>query len=426
MKQFQPQRFARFSARNFWFFAIGAFCLSGALSTNAGAEPQQESGQTAPPSFVNASLQKAGNSAVGFSFGVDSTYVSGQGPTLSQTELITSLNPRLFARFRKEQSSLQVNFGYGYRIYNRQGGTSESQSGTVDFERRLTRRATLRVMNTFNRANNDYSSLLDLNLVGAFQPGFDQRFDVQRQRVTQNLATVSLDYQTGVRHRFSVAGGHDTFRYSNFTDGNTQGFRVEFRNSLRINKWFAFDNGYSTYLNRSATLRGVDIHRLQVGGLEYHPRRDSGFGVTAGGGIETTRMPGGHRTTANIEASVSKRSRFTLLSLGYHRGFSNAAGNIGVIEGHTGSLSYLQWISPKINFRAQSTYSRAESLPGSPLKYVSANGQLGVAVQEHVLLTANYWYVSQRLSSVPAVFPSMHRYTASLGIEYYLSSLTGP
>jgi hypothetical protein len=167
----------------------------------------------------------------------------------------------------------------------------------------------------------------------------------------------------------------------------------------------------------------INSHRLQVGGLEFRSR--GGWKLSLGGGVEYAPIDG-TRTREGFQSGISKSSKSTQLSLVYHRGFSVAVGEAAALRGHDINLSFNQLLSPRLNLQMSSQYNHSSSQPNSTLAYLTGRAQLGVVLHPHMMLSADYWYVSQRIANPAVGVPAVHRYTVSMGLQLFSSTLGTP
>ena len=141
-----------------------------------------------------------------------------------------------------------------------------------------------------------------------------------------------------------------------------------------------------------------------------------------GAGVDVTRYQGVYGT-GSIDGGISYNSNSTTISVAYHRGFSAMVGVPGVVQGHSVTASLSQLYGRRINTLLAADYTRGSSLTSS-IEYVSGSAELRIALQNHLMLSTNYWLVSQKVpSNVALGFPGVNRYKVSAGVHYYLPSL---
>src|SRR2546426_6023230 len=367
-------------------------------------------------------------SPIGFSLGMYELYA----PNLSDSRLgdkspvFTMLKPRLFASAKARRAQFQFDYAFGYKRYNRRSEIHSSDHSTeMNFAYRLSRNGSLQISDTFRSAFNDYGALPISTAPTLYQPSFAQDLYMPRERTTTNSLVTGVNYRAGKRTDLTVFGSYDMWRYSASTSNNAQGFQIGIRGSHQINKWLFLNSGYSHYLNKvDPRFEMASIHRLQVGGLKFKPRRS--VEIYFSGGLDATRFQGSQRGAASFQAGLSRTSGASSISLIYYRGFSNAVGPQATLKGDLVSASLSQWFSRRVNLQINSGYTRGASLNrNSKLGYLSGNAEVQVAVQSHVMFNVQSSYVSQRGINLPSASPVLSRYTVSTGFQIFFSSLDG-
>ena len=431
----------------FPFATILAICLA-AMACSESAAMQLADG-TVPASDSDAAQTETNNSTpkgnatshssitkafldtmrtpVGFSMGFFELYAPNLlGSQGDSSATYTMMRPRLFASTRTKRSEFQLDYSFGYRQYNRHREVhSDEQSASLSYSYQLSRNSFLRISDEFRSTFNDLSFLSVSASPVLYQPSFTQALYLPRQRSTTNSVQSSLTYRAGKRSNVTLFTSYDLWHYGDATFGDSRGVQAGIRGDFQINKWLFLASSYSHYLNKlPGAFQATQIHRLQVGGFKFKPRRTVEFYVS--GGVDSTRFRDRQRTTASYEAGISKQSGATLLSLVYHRGLSIAIGPDGTLNGHTVSASLSQWLSHRVNIQTTSAYTRGTSFSkGTRLDYLGSNAELEVVLQRHLLYSVQYSYVSQRGTGLPETNLQLARYTVTTGFQLVLPSLGG-
>jgi hypothetical protein len=407
--------------------ALWMLGLSG-LPAMATSEPQavSDTPELAPGSFAHVAMKNM-RSAVGMSFGVFESYSStvNVADTSSIRALrFSSLQPTLYLRNRREKSDLDIMYSFGFGVYQGERRVSAaSHAATLGFSRRLSRRITLGLTDTMSSGLNDYGVSIGPRPLPNDASRFVQDFDVRRQRITQNSAGATLSFKLSSKSDLSFSGGHEIWRYSSGQISGSEGFLVGVKSAYRVNKWLYLNNSYFTYINKvSERGQASNIHRLELGGLEFHPTRTVQIYVS--GGAEATTYTGRRQIGGSARAGIAKRSKSTLLDLGYSRGFSGAVGTADVFSTHDVAASYTQWLTRRFSFRVQSRYSTGSSRSGGVLDYVLGTAEVAFATTNHSVLSLEYSYLSQQLSNVAVGSPRSNRYWARAGFQVFLPSLS--
>jgi hypothetical protein len=367
-------------------------------------------------------------SPIGFSLGMYELYT----PNFSDSRLgdkspvFTMLKPRLFANVKTKRTQFQFDYAFGYKRYNRRSEIhSSDHSAKLDFDYRLSRNASLQISDTFRSAFNDYGALPTSTAPTLYQPSFAQDLYMPNERTSTNSLVTGMNLRPGKRTNVTVFGSYDMWRYSASSSDNAQGFQIGIRGDHQINKWLFLNSGYSHYLNKvNPRFEVASIHRLQVGGLKFKPRRT--VEIYFSGGVDATRFQGSQRGAASFQAGLSRTSAASSISAIYYRGFSNAVGPQATLKGDLVSASVSQWFSRRVNLQVNSGYTRGASLNrNSKLEYISGNAQVQIAVQSHMTFDVQGSYVSQRGVNLPSESPVLSRYTISAGFQIFFSSLDG-
>jgi len=418
----------------FWLHTLlglgAAFGLSYVSVSPALAEPQfvpqqADFANVAPASFSNVALNNMRGS-VGFSFAFLESYASNVKMTdgmAGQAPRLTSIQPSLLLRERGERSNLSFIYSFGLGKYNGGWeGSTLSHLATLDFSRKLSRKASFELTNRFSSTINDYGTSFSPTPLANGASTILQDVDVNRQRITQESLIASLQYQLGRKGRLTGFGGYNLWRFGGGDVADSHRFEVGIRSEQQINKWLFLDNSYTTSISEVTTgPSAAKTHRLQVGGLTFRPRR--GVELSMGGGAEMTTHDNKREFGSSAQAGVSKQSKSTLLSIVYNRGFSGAVGTTDIFTTNNISASYTQWLSRRVTLSVSSRYSVGSSKSGASLEYVLGTAGLGFAVTDHSLVSADYSYLSQELSKLNIGSPRSNRYWARLSFQYSLPSL---
>jgi hypothetical protein len=385
----------------------------------------KKSSETAPNSFVENFLRNIKN-GVGMSVGVTETYVpqffatAGDGP---KSTTYMTLSPHLFFGYQRSRSEFLFDYSFGYRKYNTQSlPGSSTQSAGLLYRYRASPNVTLTLSDQFRSAVNDNGFSIGSTLTSLSPVNFDQLLYVPRQRLSTQELRGEVDMRVGKRTNIGVFGTYGFWRYHDTAVQDTHSGEIGVRGSHQINKWLSVDNSFSHYLGGPTNANGLNIQRLQVGGLSFRSAREMVLSV--GGGVETANSHG-RQTTARALVSLTKNSRSTSGTITYHRGFSLAIGAGSLIEGDNISVAVTQWIGRRMNLKMSGLYTRGTSVADARLDAVSGDASFEMSFGNHVLFTGQYGYLSQRSASLSSLIPNASRSTATVGLQYFLSSLRG-
>jgi hypothetical protein len=232
-----------------------------------------------------------------------------------------------------------------------------------------------------------------------------------------------LDQQLGKRASLNISSSHHFVRYSTDEHGDSHAAQAGVGGEYQLNKWLFLSVRYSTYLNTiNERYRTATIQRIQVGGIRVKTRR--GLEIFSSAEVEYSKYLGVSATRASFQGGFSKTLGSTALSLAYHRGLSTAVGWRTTMDGDHVVASLGQPLSRRVFLRADSAYTRGGAIVGDArLKALSTTVTLEVAIQRHLLLSTNYWYIDQQANGLPSSHSNIRRYAATIGLQYFLPSL---
>jgi hypothetical protein len=365
---------------------------------------------------------------VGFSLGAYGAYDSNAIVSSSgQPEALKSawLTPSLFANSIKRHSQIAFNYTFQARAYSGFSQlNSSSHTATLNFTEALSPKLSITLAEVFSSALNTNRTFLAPTVSGAYDLNAAQDLDVPSQRVTRNSITASASYAMSHRNSISVFSNFDYWRYTDQNLGDPYDVLVGVHSGFQINKWLYLDNSYSHYLNlgnNPVGARDSQIHHLQVGGLRLHRAR-KGWEAYVSGGADISTSGGTPIPIPSMQGGVSKNWKSGQLSVTYSRGFWIAVGPGTALQGDTTNLSFNQSFR-RVNLTAGSIYRRGTGPGGSRADFLSPTAQLGFAVQRHLMLTADYSYVSQRVANISPDLQNANRYRLGVGINCFLPPL---
>ena len=424
----------------FWLmkttFVVWLCCLAGTVNALSQTipEPQEttsDTKETREQVLRDASLAERALAAmrapIGFSFGVMELSAPNFSAPVSTSKSLTftMVQPRVFSTLNTGRTHFQFDYTFGFRRSNQHKDIRASEHAAgIRFDYQLSRNLSLQLADNFRSAIDDYGTFLRSSLPAVYDPSFSQPLYALHSRMTTNSLITSLNYHASKRSNISVISSYDRWRFSNSSFGAVQGVQAGVRSEYQVNKWLFLQNSYFHYLNQvDPRFQAGSIQRLQVGGLNFVLRRNLQLSIA--GGADHTRYQEGRRTGASLEAGLSKTSRSARVNLHYYRGFYRAVGPQALMGGDMFSASYGQWLSRRVSVNLDSAYNRGAALSGgSKLQYLSASAEVQVALQRHVMWTAQFWYISQRGSLVPAGY-NVGRMTGSTGLYFFLPPIGG-
>lgn len=383
---------------------------------------------TASPNSLADGYLRTMRDRWGFSLGLGQFYTSDLTISTKEKEAatFTSLQSRIFAKpIQSSRSELWLNYGLGYRAYNRgKEPNNFEHSGTASLNYRLSTKNSIHVSDVFSSVFNE-DGFSDNSLTPApYEPDFAQQIHLGRERLTTNSLVVGLERRLSRRSNIDVFSNYEFWRNGNTKLRDTHSVQTGMAIQYQIKKWLILNSAYTDYLttvNDASGESSVSIHRLRVGELRFRFRRT--VELSFGPEVESTRHMGIWRTAAGFQSVVSKKSESTWLSLLYHRGFSTAVGPGAIFDGDYVTALFNRWLSRRINFQLSSIYIRGSSFEDSSLRYITARAGLGIAVQDHTLVSVHYSYLSQHTTNLPVNALNVSRYTVATALQYSLPSL---
>jgi hypothetical protein len=383
---------------------------------------------TAPNSFVDNFLRNI-RRGMGFSVGISEAYVPEFIVTQegTQSTTFTTLTPRVFFGIENTRSAFRMDYSFGYQQYSRENiPRSSTHSAFLTYRYRVSSRVNFNVNNEFRSAVNDLGLTLGSSLGSApsgLNSNFDQLLYVPRRRISSDVVGAGVDVRASKRLNLGVFASYSFWRYHEAVPGTTNAGQIGIQAGYQLNKWLVFNNSFSQYLNDVGN-NAANIQRLQAGGLSFRSVGNVEFSF--GGGLESATTLGRRETTGSGSVTLTKTSASTALSLAYHRGFSPVVGVTttgSVLAGNNVSASVTQWLHKRMNLKLTALYTSGRSFDTAKLEAVSGEASFEVAFGNNVLLSGQYYYLSQKNAGLSTLAPTISRPSASIGLQYFVSSL---
>jgi hypothetical protein len=366
---------------------------------------------------------------IGFSVSAFESYTPNAfGPSTEHKAItLASILPEVHANFQKK--GLDFRIGYG-AVFNRYGKDLSqlnriSQTGTATFGYSVSRRKTrLQVTDFLSSFYNDPASFPGSTTNSSYRLDSAPQIYIDRRRETRNQATIGLSQALTRKSGIGVTLTHDTFRYSGSDLQPPQLLAMSVFADYQINKWMHFNLQYSHYLNHlGQELRNSNVENLQIAGFVF--KLGKGWQLSSSGGIESTKAQASRSIVGGGQVEIGKSSSTTSFGANYHRGYSSVFPVSSVWYGDTANLHLVQWLSSRVSIHANSSYFSGSLLTdASVISTVSGSGGLDIALQKNLIVSANYFVVSQKLVNVSVGDSSLHRNTVSVGLQYYLPGVS--
>jgi hypothetical protein len=419
---------------------IGGVMLIFAMAVMAAA---QESSQQDPPEKAKPKTDSEPRGArslledafgnmrhrFGFSVGAFGFYQSNLYVTSvnKQNTWVASINPGIYANFGGRKSQLHLNYGAGYQIYRGKVGLNELEhGGNAGYSYQLSRNASLNVSDRISSSPNGYGNFLFSALNPSFSaPSLLPELLVGRQRITRNNLDTRLAFGIG-KNRFGVFGGYTLYRFKESPDRNFDGFFVGGSYDRKLTRWLYFSNRYSTYLSGGdPLLRGIRIHQLRVGGLNF--KLGTAWELGFGGGVSLADTAGHYLLRENVSVSLAGTSTSHVFTLGYHRGFFSTVGVPGVFQSDLVNTSLGSRLTTRLNLQLSALYMRGFNYyvgkrTGGTLDYYTARGGLEFSLFQGLVSSAGFIYTDQRARDISGLPISMNRYAVYAGLQFVFPS----
>jgi hypothetical protein len=358
----------------------------------------------------------------GFTMGAYEAYttdISTGGRQQRQGSGITAFIPRAFVNFGKRKSKLHIDVGSGYRIYNRYRQLDGwDYYGAAQYSYRVSKRASFQLSDQLTSSYNDSGSFISLYSPPHYDYDFSNEMLVNRQRITRNSLTAAFDYEPNRRTQLSLFGGYNLYRYPQNDVVNVDGFELGGSLNFKITNWLYLTNEYSAYLNRvDKRFRDSRIHRLQLGGLDFHVGHS--WRIWIGGGANIANEDEGFHNGESISSGISYTSRRSAFSVTYQRGFTYAIGISTLLHSDMASARYGYRIKRWMSANLQSSYYRGSELSGSGvIDTLTGGGGLEFAIRQDLIASVNSYYQNQRTHDFSIQGLGLHRFGGYVGLQY--------
>jgi hypothetical protein len=337
---------------------------------------------------------------------------------------VTAFVPKTFLNLGRRRSQLHVDLSAGYRKYHDQSDLSSwDYYGNARYSYQVSRHTTLELSDQLTSSFNDSWSFISINAPINYRPSFSNEVMFNFQRITRNALSAEINTQIGRKVNLGIFGGYNTYKYSQSSLEDADAFQVGANFDLRLTRWLNLTNSYSVYLNQvSDRVRDAQIHRLQVGGLDFHLTRN--WRVWMGGGAEVSDEQGEKRVREDVNAGTEYGTDRSTISFTYQRGFTSGIGLsqllMSDIFGAYFGYRFTSWWSTNL----ESYYYRSEELDGSGLlETLSSGGGFQFAIRRDLIASVNGNYQTQKTHNFSIQGLDMHRFNAYVGLQYVWPSL---
>jgi hypothetical protein len=379
-------------------------------------------------SFADGFLRNS-KKHIGFSLSAFESYIPNDLSTSTgQTGgvAMTSFVPQIYTNFQKKQLAFRLNYGAVITRYNKDLSQFNrlSQTGSATFSYTVSHRNTrIQVTDYLNSFVNNPTSFLGSIPSTLYRLDGAPQIYVDGRRQTMNIGTISLNQAVTKKFGVSISESNEAFRYSG--SDYTYLFTVGAGMDYQINKWMRFNLNYSHNLNYVGNdLRNNNFEHLQIAGFSF--KLGKGWQLSSSGGVDSTKNGTDRFTTANGQASLIKTSRHTSAAVSYGRGYSTVFPSAGIWYGQTANLNVVQRLSSRMSVHMNSFYFRGSALGTYSLtSTVSGTAGLDFALQRNLIASTNYFLVSQKLGTPILTGTTLHQNTVSIGLQYYLPSVSG-
>ncbi len=371
--------------------------------------------------FIRDSRQHLGVSVSAFE-----TYIPDAIPASAgrQSVAVTSVLPQIYTNFQTKKLDFRLTYGINLTRYS--DGISarnrSSQIGTAAFSYTLSRRKTMLVLsNDLSSWYYDESSYLGSASPNLYRLDSSPQFYTPGRRQNRSLTLAELSYNLAKKSTLNASLGHDTASYSEDI-ATAHILTASFGTSYQISKQVYLKFNYSHYLNIFDKSNGANTENFDVLGFVIKPAR--GWEISSTGGIESTKTGSSRSTTGGVRASVARKAASSTIEFSYHRGFSSVLSTSELWSGDTAGINLVQSLSRRINVHVNASYIHGSALiTNSSANTLYGGTGLDFAFQDRLVLSSNYFYISQQVDNTTFAGAHLHRNTISVGLQYYLPSL---
>lgn len=378
-------------------------------------------------SFADDVFQNARNH---FGFSLDVYQVYSSNVSLDQTRMssgISAVMPRFFFNAGKRKSSLHADFGTGYRFYNKSHRLdSGDYSGSVRYDRTISKRASFQMADQINSAYND--SWLSFSIFAPIRYDYDFTHEVlvDRQRIFRNDFQARYSYEFTRRLHASLYGISQSYKYQRNVSGNGSSFEGGASLDIRIWKWLSLSNSYMAYIYiADERFRQNRMHELQIGGLNFHLGRSLRMWVSGGATLGNQNNEFVSRPSFN--GGISYDSRNPTITITHQRSMSSPRGvpmPASLLRTSVTAATFGYRLNRRVGVSLQSYYYRSREWNSDGLlETLGGGGGLNFALRRDLFLTTNSYYQNQRTHNFSLQGLSLSRFTAYLGLQYVWPSL---
>ncbi len=372
---------------------------------------------------------------LGFNLGVSQMY--SNNPVAANPEIqsvhVTSVTPRAFANFGRRRSRLHVDVNGGYKIYKDHSDWNKSDiRADVAYNYALTRRANIQITDRAFSRTDDAISNLDFSTSAPSSPTFSYTLLQDRQRITQNDLTGSLEWKPTRKNALRFFGSYQVYRNSDAalsgldSDGAQAGMNYEYN----VVGWLSLASSWSAYIdNVDSRFRDSKIYRLEAGGFHFKFSRT--WELQIWGGLDILDSSGTERQIdGTARALLSHRSRRSSQYLSFQRAMITTRGLSEMLQSDILTAGLGQAWTRWMRFQLSASYmiSRKNYSAGladsGKLKSYDFKSSLEFSLLRNVVAVVAGGYQNQK-NTIPDLTGVLriNRYVASFGLQYLWPSL---
>ena len=416
-----------------WSFLTFLIFIARSPSTLAQEDPQaRTSAQTVPSvptgfrTFRDDMFSNTRHK-FGFTLGVIETYENNVFNSSAEPQKATAtvFYPRVSLNLGKRKTRFQGSYSFGYWLYNTRRSLDTSEHyGDIQLTHELSRRVSLQVMDQISSSPTRYGSFMSpiFSPINS-QPGFTSQAFLARQRITQNIATASLNFLITRKSHLSLYGNWGTYLFQSEDFRNVNGVQVGARYDHQLTSWLFFSSNYATYLNKVDPMyRNLQIQRLQVGGLNF--KLGKTWSTTIAGGVEFTNNFGRYLFTESVSGSLSWQSQASIFYVSYNRGFYTTIGIPQLFQSQQMTAGVGSRLASWVNFQISAYYNRGSAfVEAGKLEYLFSRGGLDFALRPDLVASVYGGYQKQREEELGSLARNGKGYIAYLGLQYMFPSV---
>ncbi len=325
---------------------------------------------------------------------------------------------RFYLNVGRRKSLFHLDYGIGYRYYNRsEGYNTFQQDASLTYNRRLSRHVNFEVEDHLRFAPNDILSMTDRIPIEPFvSTATSQQLFFDNEKATINHLNSSLTADLTRNQHLMVSVYSDLYRYHSRPDQNTSTVGVNVSDDYHFSRRFFVNGTASNYWIYSVgDLRDGRVLRI-TGGPGFKPTPV--WELRASYGIEESYENAGNRRNQVYDASISRDTSASKIVLRYTRRSTYQLGLPGINQSDIASAAFGVRLARRVSSYLRGAYYRTKSPEYSIVETTSGSAGLEYLLRRNLLASLAGQYLYQRVHGVPTPPPNVDRFLVFVAIQY--------